>query len=389
MSGLRPSREPRALLRLVTVALALVPHAARAMRAPAEVAAPAERLREVEDQRGRVELFVRQLDDKQATVLATLDELEHDAENAEGDAARAQQEADGARERLLRATAHDEDVRQERDALAAEVGPRLLLRYRLRGSGYLEALLSAPSIGDYLWQRRMVDQILKKDLALVATLEAAQASAKEAREQVEREQVALATAQSAARARADEASQRRAVQAAVLQVVLKKKRSYARVVSELQAARVRLLQELAKLPPPPEGLGEFGARRGTLPMPVAGTIEVTFGRHVDPKFKTVVEQKGVDIRAAMGTPVHAPSPAIVGFAGWFRGYGNLVVLDHGEGYYTLYAHLASLAVARGDRLEEGDEIGTVGDTGSLKGPYLYFEVRSGTKALDPAQWLEK
>ena len=87
--------------------------------------------------------------------------------------------------------------------------------------------------------------------------------------------------------------------------------------------------------------------------------------------------------------MHSPFPAAVAVAGWFSGFGNLVILVHGEGYYTLYAHLPEMKVQTGARVDEGGDIGVVGDTGSLKGAYLYFEIRSGSKALDPAEWLVK
>jgi septal ring factor EnvC (AmiA/AmiB activator) len=77
------------------------------------------------------------------------------------------------------------------------------------------------------------------------------------------------------------------------------------------------------------------------------------------------------------------------FTGWFKGYGNLIILDHGGDYYTLYAHVAEILVKEGDDVRQGQRIGTVGDTGSLAGPRLYFEVRHGGKPQDPSDWLRQ
>jgi murein hydrolase activator len=77
----------------------------------------------------------------------------------------------------------------------------------------------------------------------------------------------------------------------------------------------------------------------------------------------------------------------VAYAGWLRGYGNLLILDHGGGYHTLVAHLSSVTPGVGDRVAAGDSVGEVGETGSLKGAYLYFEIRRSGQALDPAPWL--
>jgi septal ring factor EnvC (AmiA/AmiB activator) len=75
-------------------------------------------------------------------------------------------------------------------------------------------------------------------------------------------------------------------------------------------------------------------------------------------------------------------------AGWFKGYGNLVIVDHGGGYHSLVAHLAAMRTAQGEDVEAGSVLGTVGDSGSLKGAYLYFELREKGKPVDPAAWLQ-
>jgi septal ring factor EnvC (AmiA/AmiB activator) len=130
--------------------------------------------------------------------------------------------------------------------------------------------------------------------------------------------------------------------------------------------------------------------RGKLLFPVeVGRIEARFGRAVDPRFGTVTLQRGVDIRAPEGTQVHAVHGGKVVHSGWFKGYGNLVIVDHGGGFFSLYAHLSALERGVGDAVLRGDPLGTVGDTGSLKGSYLYFELRDGQTPLDPERWLGK
>jgi len=132
----------------------------------------------------------------------------------------------------------------------------------------------------------------------------------------------------------------------------------------------------------------FRSRKGHLPLPVAkGLVEVGFGKVVNPRFNTVTVQKGVDIGARQGDPVRAVAPGRVAHAGWFRGYGNLVIVDHGDGWHTLVAHLGSMKTAMGEEVEAGSLLGTVGDTGSLKGAYLYFEIREKGRPVDPSAWL--
>jgi septal ring factor EnvC (AmiA/AmiB activator) len=115
-------------------------------------------------------------------------------------------------------------------------------------------------------------------------------------------------------------------------------------------------------------------------------LEIGFGPILNPRFNTVTLQKGIDLRAPEGSAARAVWRGRVVFAGWFQGYGNLVVLDHGDAYYSLYAHLQKIKPEVNDVLEAGDLVGSVGATGSLKGAYLYFELRHHGEALDPAPW---
>jgi len=218
------------------------------------------------------------------------------------------------------------------------------------------------------------------------------------------EMSALRTEAEGERAEADrEGAKRRALLARV-----RDERVYHdRLVGELSEATRRLeafirdLQEkrrVAKVPPPSSkppkatpgevtpGVG-LGAMRGRLEWPAPGRVVEEYGTRVNPRFGTKTFRNGIDIDAAQGSSVHVVFPGHVLYTGWFRGYGNLIIVDHGSEYYTLYAHVADMKVAEGDDVRQGQVIGTVGDTGSLQGPRLYFEVRYQGKPQDPAQWL--
>ncbi len=112
-----------------------------------------------------------------------------------------------------------------------------------------------------------------------------------------------------------------------------------------------------------------------------------FGRQVHPRFGTETFRRGVEIEADEGAAIRAVYPGIVVYRGWLKGYGNLIILDHGEGYYTLYAHASELLVEEGDRVGAGQVIARVGETGAWGGPRLYFEVRYQGRPEDPARYL--
>ena len=130
------------------------------------------------------------------------------------------------------------------------------------------------------------------------------------------------------------------------------------------------------------------AFRGQLPWPAEGKMRSGFGRHKHPRFDTYTVQNGVEIDSPVDSPVRAVYEGTVVFADRFRGYGLMVVVDHGGKHHTLYAHLAETSVEVGQKLAAGEVLGTVGATG-LEGPGLYFEMRFQGRPEDPADWLKK
>lgn len=129
--------------------------------------------------------------------------------------------------------------------------------------------------------------------------------------------------------------------------------------------------------------------RGSVDWPVPGKVALGFGRTVHPQFKTVVPHPGLDIEAPEGTSIRAVLDGKVAYSSWLRGYGLTVILEHGEGLMSVYAHAAVLLVEAGEEVKRGQVLGKVGDTGSLRGPYLYFEMRRDGKPVDPATWLRR
>jgi murein hydrolase activator len=140
-----------------------------------------------------------------------------------------------------------------------------------------------------------------------------------------------------------------------------------------------------QVPEPWEG---FEKEKGRLELPVRGTIIGGFGRRQHPELKVEVQRHGLDIAAPEGEEIRAVERGEVIFSSRLSGYGRMVIIDHGERYYTVYAHLLQLHKAVGDRVQRGEPIAAVGDSGPSGRPRLYFEVRKGGKPIDPAPWFK-
>ena len=167
-------------------------------------------------------------------------------------------------------------------------------------------------------------------------------------------------------------------------------------MGELAAAQKRLEDLIKRLEESTRGddefipiSGPFADAKGQLPWPVRGKVIAGFGLQRNDQYGTQTRNNGIDIRTAAGKPVRAVADGKVIFRDWLTGYGNCVLLNHGDSYYTLYAHASEVTVVMGQTVRSGDVIARAGETGSLNGTKLHFEVRKGSNALNPRRWLGK
>ncbi len=131
-------------------------------------------------------------------------------------------------------------------------------------------------------------------------------------------------------------------------------------------------------------------QKGRLPWPIEGAVVSTFGRQVHPRFRTVTVNDGIEITPRENQAVvKAIHPGKVVFSDYFKGRGNVIILDHGMNFHSIYAHCADFLVQIGELVKTGQPIAIVGDTGSLKGITLYFEIRSKARPVDPLNWLKR
>ena len=176
------------------------------------------------------------------------------------------------------------------------------------------------------------------------------------------------------------------------------KRKKQQLVAELESSEKELKNLLAELEErakarrapggdlPPEGTA-FAAAKGRLPWPVQGKVSRWFGVQKDPRFGTSTFNGGIDIQAEKESDVTCVHPGRADYVDWLPGYGQCIIVNHGDGYYSLYAHTSKVFVSVGDMVRAGEVIASVGDTGSLLGDALHFEIRKDAEPINPAPWL--
>lgn len=273
---------------------------------------------------------------------------------------------------------------------------RAVALYKAGAEGPLRLLFASEDLRALFSKLWNLERILESDSELLARfrsqwleLEGLHAEALKARTEVASTRTRLASRREALES---EKAERRLL----LEAVRTNRTQERALLQGLERAAVALEETLSGLKGTDSGEDSgvaqarpFASRKGELRRPVRGRIRHFYGRVVDEQYRTQTFRKGVEFSAKMGEPVRAVAPGRVRFAGWFRGYGKIVILDHGAGYFTVSGQLSQIRVQVGHQIKSGQILGTVGQTGSLEGPGLYFEVRRGGAPLDPAEWLAK
>jgi len=328
-------------------------------------------------------------------LLDAIEAIDRSAELLRVEAERARKAAAEARSALDEAEASAAHAGERLAALERAMARRAVALYRAGEVGALRLLFSADGLREFFGRVQMLRRLLRHDTDLLARHREQTRALERARKRAAEASAAASTADATLTRRTGELAEERARKRR-LAWQLGRSRARARgALTELEIAGRALEETVAAwrdaggapaTAPLPAG-PPFSSLRGRLPDPVEGSLHGRFGRVIDRDTLTATFRKGVAWEAPQGTPVLAVAPGRVRYAGRFRGYGNVVILDHGEDYFTVSAHLDRIDAALGEGVAAGSPIGAVGESGSLDGPRLYFEIRRGGQALDPAAWL--
>ncbi|MBI4681846.1 MAG: peptidoglycan DD-metalloendopeptidase family protein [Nitrospirae bacterium] len=177
----------------------------------------------------------------------------------------------------------------------------------------------------------------------------------------------------------------------LLTTIRSTRKSYEKTIAELEKSSKKLLQMIEglkkkRLPEAVTGKG-FRSAMGLLPWPISGKVVIPFGTYKDPEYNITVFKNGIEIKPDKGEIPKAIAGGRVVYADWFKGYGMLLIIDHGSDYHTLYGNLSEIFLNTGDILTEGKDIGKIGISTLLNIPALYFEIRHKGKPVDPMEWL--
>lgn len=337
---------------------------------------------------------VGQKEEKEREIFGRLEDIDRRVDALTRKVAAARIAAESAQVALAESLKNEARAQAKLDRTRDAMSKRVVGLYKTGEVGPLRVLFSSSSLPDLISRASILRKLLEHDTDLV--------------ERFNREHRALETVRSEAQRRAqrrDEATrelehrslalrEERGSKTTLLARIRSDRTMERAMLVELERAARALEEKLVALGessrPGASGLENvhFEAQKGKLPAPVRGEATSAFGLVIDSEYRTETFNKGIEFGVALGDSIHAVAFGEVRYAGWFLGYGKIVILDHGDRYFTVSGHLADIYVEVGQTVDRGDTLATAGESGSLSGPSFYFEVRRGGEPLDPVEWLQ-
>ena len=345
---------------------------------------------EIRELRARLEAEAR----KESSILSSLARINLNKSIVERELAAQNVELERGRAELAGIQANIRTLRAGIDRERESIERTLVTLYKFGRLDFFQFLLQARDIETYASESKNLsllargqDQVLSGYLASLEELRTAESA-------LESKQTDLAAMTRAAKLKRQELETEARKNSTMVAEIRRNRATYRQTLKELSESAEELQKLLDKIIRQewtlPAAWVPLYERKGRLPWPLEGRVITPFGFEKNPNFNTVVMNKGVEIVPNRDKSlILAIHPGKVVFADYFQGYGNLLIVDHGMTYYTLYGHCSEFLAAVGDMVRAGQPLAVVGDTGSLKGECLYFELRFKTKALDPLQWLKR
>jgi len=330
---------------------------------------------------------------KEEGVLSELSRLEQRIEEADETVGSCEKEIERNMESLSECEEELEQLDRELKRIRGSLSRAVRALYRVKRVTTAEVFLGSAPLSAHVRRRAYLGSVAEELAGLSSQAKEKSSRALERGEELRR----ITEKQRALKVQAEENKEAlessRAKREALLERIRSEVATQRDALMELEEAENALQRFMGDLEDISGSEGDqaipFAAKKGSLPWPVMGKVLKRFGKTVDPALHTTLLHKGLDIGASKGETVRCVHDGKVLFADWFRGYGKLVIVDHGGGYCTLYAHNDEVRVETGSPVSASQPIAEVGDTGSLGGAKLYFEVRKDNLPVDPLEWLSR
>jgi septal ring factor EnvC (AmiA/AmiB activator) len=348
--------------------------------------------REIEKGREEVEAFKR----KETDVITRLNEVELALNKSRKRAVALKAEIKALEKKIAETTEVSEKLKKQVQTNEEYVAKRLIALYKMNWLGKFHLLASAESIHEFIQRKNALARILAYDEKIRRDLVKNQTDLNNVLAQLQAHKAEKSTRAAEYKEQIKVMSQERATRTNLLDEIRSQKSLELAAISALIQSAEELDQKIKLLsskidsvdPYKNESGLPFSAHKGLLIMPVNGKITSLFGPYKNQKYNVTNFRSGIDIKAEKGDPIRSVFKGKILYSDWFKGYGNMIIIDHGNNYYSIYAHLEETFKSKGDGVDTAEVIATAGDSGSMTGTKLYFEIRHHGNPLDPVKWLK-
>jgi septal ring factor EnvC (AmiA/AmiB activator) len=340
---------------------------------------------------------IAQFTEQERKIIEEMHRIDLALNNSKKKVAQLKKEIANLEKKLAETAQTSSDLEKKIQQTEAYASRRLVALYKLNQLGRLNFMAAANSFYDFIHRKTELETILKQDKAILNDYLENKATLKHMREQLAYQRSEKIDLEADVTRSMKTITQQMDTRADLLRDIRKKKSLALAAIASLKKSADELTEKISgfkqefpsQAPYAAASPQSFSDLKGLLIMPVNGKITDRFGQYTDTQFNIVNFRSGINIKAERGEPIRAVYKGVTLYANWFKGYGNLIIIDHGNHYYTLYAHAEELFKKKGDPVAAGEVVATVGDSGSLSGPVLHFEVRYHGKPIDPLPWLDQ
>jgi septal ring factor EnvC (AmiA/AmiB activator) len=349
--------------------------------------------REIEKGKHRVLTFTRE----EAAIVNRLNDIDLALNQTRKQVSALRFELAALRDKTIETTQAYNNLKKKIEADEDYIFKRLTALYKMNWLGSIYVLASAQSMYEFFKRKKSMEIILAYDEKIRQNLMDNKATLQQILNRLDSQKMEKRSLEAGLKKQIAVMSDERVKRSSILVGIRNKRSLELALLESLNQAAANLngaikslsietasLKQKKNIPPK-----SFSSLKGLLNMPVKGRIIDYFGPHKNKKLNVVNFQSGIVIKADRGEPIRAVFNGQILYADWFKGYGNMIIIDHGENYYTVYAHAEELFASKGDTIDMGDVVATVGDSGSMIGPSLHFEVRHHGKPMDPVKWMKK
>lgn len=294
------------------------------------------------------------------------------------------------RELLTRKNNEIEHVQLRKEGVQNHLQKRIQAYYKMGSVGFINVAFSARSLPELLNFHESFQVLITYDQAIIAAYRRSISELKKSVEALVIEEALLEEFINQNKAEQDKINGLKQEKKELLSRIRTQKQLHEKAIAELEQAAKSLTASLQTLQKQDEKIDQtFLYSKGKIPPPVSGTLVSGYKEEVMNRLGIKTISYGIAIKAPNGTVIRAVHEGVVTFSGYLRGYGNTVIVNHGYQYYSICSRIERIFAQKGQKVEEGAEIGIMGDTATLMSDGLYFEIRKDSTPLDPLKWLDR